>query len=476
MDSVDNFLGILHEAHLENARSAYFAKRPLARAPRDQNRSTMPMTSFVYEFFIYNSIYQYDWETSRSNKELTPWPRNVAGLTGLRDDEQQDNLEAFMKKCCNETPPILLRAFEPLSELTDLEEEWTTVVADPNISLKDGQDFFRRLLDIVSRIRKAQLGEELARGRLFDLINSCRRFIYKVRCNIFHGSKSLDETSEPNQRRRIEVYDLFLKCLVSLFFLAVRKEPVAADEFQFPIHLRIGDQGMVDVDQGGVIDLLAQRPQTLGLKKEDTRLIQRLKRLGIERDSEITERSTLFYPSAGKDVILPTLLGLPFCSRFYFYNNGSDFGESSRTGTARAIQSKLKKLVGDRVIGDPTFRDDEFVFQFVFGGHDRAIHCVCRDNLDFLNQDVDLTFFFHRGDSPGEGGCGQEWDSGLLGQLVQMVPPNAECQVLTDGEPGGVHSGLLPDLERLRFSVTERGRDYYYGRFSGDALRIRLAR
>ncbi len=477
MDSVDNFLGILHEAHRENARSAYFAKRPFARPPRNQNRSTMPMTSFVYEFFIYNSIYQYDWEKSCATGKLTPWLRESSGESGLREDEQQDNLEAFIKERCKETPAILLRAFEPLSELTELGDDWTKVVADARITQQDGQDFFRRLSEFADRIRKSQEqeGAELARGRIFKLIYNCRFFVYKVRNNIFHGSKSLDETSEPNQRRRIEVYDLFLKCLVSLFFLAMKKEPVASDEFQFPIHLRIGDQERIDVDQGGVIELLGPR-RGLGLKPEDTRLIQRLKRLGIEeRGSEITERSTLFYPSAGTDVILPTLLGLPFCSQFYFYNNGSDFGESRRTDTARAIRSKLKKLVGDRIIGDPTFREDEFVFQFAFGGHDRAIHCVCRDNLDFLNQDVDLTFFFHRGDSPGECGCGQYWDSELLGQLVRKVPPNAECQVLTDGEPGGVHSGLLPDLKQLHFSVTERGRDYYYGRFSGDALGSRLA-
>ena len=64
--------------------------------------------------------------------------------------------------------------------------------------------------------------------------------MYLVRNNIFHGSKSIGEIYERDQRRRIEVYDIFLKCLVSLFFLAVDKTPVGADYVQLPVRIPLG--------------------------------------------------------------------------------------------------------------------------------------------------------------------------------------------------------------------------------------------
>ena len=72
-------------------------------------------------------------------------------------------------------------------------------------------------------------------GRVFDLLRECTHFVYLVRNNFFHGSKTLGEIYEAKQKRRIEVYDLFLKGLTSLFFLAAGKDAAACDFVPCPL-------------------------------------------------------------------------------------------------------------------------------------------------------------------------------------------------------------------------------------------------
>src|SRR5437773_10408090 len=57
---------------------------------------------------------------------------------------------------------------------------------------------------------------------------------YLVRNSIFHGSKALGKTYDEDQKRRFEVYDLFLMCITSLFFLVAGLKHVVSDCLQVP--------------------------------------------------------------------------------------------------------------------------------------------------------------------------------------------------------------------------------------------------
>ena len=198
----------------------------------------MPTTSFVYNFFIYNSIYQYDWETSIRHKKLTPWSAEQEHSDNERlaemvksDSElaKQKRLEKFMRKACKKDQTLLHKAFRPLAKLTDLEGPWTSVATDSRTTRDAATNFFMRLLELSQTIR---LDEETsdkgvkASKQNFELIQKCRYFMYTVRNNIFHGSKTLGDTLDKNQRKRLAHYDLFLKCLLQLFFLCLDMNPL----------------------------------------------------------------------------------------------------------------------------------------------------------------------------------------------------------------------------------------------------------
>ena len=49
----------------------------------------------------------------------------------------------------------------------------------------------------------------------------CRRivtFIYKIRCNIFHGAKTLKELHNPLQKKRIDIYAVFMIAINQMVF------------------------------------------------------------------------------------------------------------------------------------------------------------------------------------------------------------------------------------------------------------------
>ena len=444
MSTIDNFLDTLHRAHCDNARQVYYAKRHFG-----QLQSTMPATSFVYEFFLFNALYQYDWHTTIEKGYLTSWSED----DGKSEAAQQARFEKFIRDRCRGNSELLKRAFDPLSHLDDLDGSWTTITPDDRITSKNGESFFvklAKLRDIVAS------GETVLVSRsLFDLINDCRFFVYLVRNNIFHGSKSLGEIDEPKQRRRLEVYDIFLKSLVSLFFLSVGRSPVAADYVQIPIHIPLCDGSKFRIDQSTVADLVAKGQ----LKPEDSRLIRCFSRIHPSAPLEPDTRSALFYPSAGKDILAPTLLGLPCCAQFFFYD------AAPKKRTPQVVRSAFRHLAHAGM--SVTENTDESVVAFEIGGCNRTVHLVRRDNRDFLTRDVDLTFYFHRGDSWGEGGSGQQWDRLHLTDLGAKTPRGNLCRILTDGEPGGLHPDLRPLLEIVSIPISYHGQDYFFGSVPG---------
>ncbi|HBR18279.1 MAG TPA: hypothetical protein DD725_11885 [Deltaproteobacteria bacterium] len=284
-----------------------------------------------------------------------------------------------------------------------------------------------------------------------------------VRNNIFHGSKTLGEVYETNQKCRIEVYDLFLKGLTSLFFLSVGKTSVASDFVPCPISsqsLQILD-GNERLDQNDIWNALGSNL----MKIEDSRLIAQFTRIIVPSKLTPTEKSALFYPSAGIDLMTPILLGLPYCTQFYFF-------ERSQSHIPTSLISELRKIPRLRILDDqhpPHWKQDDrkHFLDFEFNGIRRRLNWVHSDNKEFLMQDVALSFYFHRGDSLGEGGSGQKWDSELLPNLVKMIPNGSYCFYLTDGEPGGIDKKYFEEKFELNMPfITERGRKYYCGKLS----------
>jgi len=209
--TVGNLIEVLRQAHLDNGKLYYYGTPD----PRKRGHKIMPVTPFVFELFIYNSIYQVDWPASLEARRVVNHPRDAEGFT---ETKQQRELEKFLKPHVREAPALLYEAFLPIRDAS-LEGDWTPVVPDARISAEEGERFFEGLRSLRDMLLREERPQALrASNQCFDLIAECRRIVYLVRNNIFHGSKTLGETYEPNQQRRIELYLTFLRCMNKLFF------------------------------------------------------------------------------------------------------------------------------------------------------------------------------------------------------------------------------------------------------------------
>lgn len=409
VDAVYNLIDSLHRAHLDNSKYTYLARLG------GTSWSIMPATPFVFDFFIYNSIYQVDWELSLRTGRVCDHPE------GMTESKMQTALEKLLRTRCQNRPEILTRAFQPVAQV-ELQGDWTAIRDGTRISPAAGEGFFHRMRKIQDRLQQAEDGLKATKA-VFDLISECRYFVYMVRNNIFHGSKRLGDLYDATQRRRLEIYDLFLRCLVSLFFLAVGKREVASDTTQIALR-----GSVLPAESGESADEPVLKQETLidtvnyGLMKPaDCFLIPRFTRLFTLPKDEPPIGSALFYPGAAKDLITPLILGLPYCRDFYFYA----LNDGRKPTEIKQVLPHVRGIRGERterrepfswVTGD----SGEHILRFFFNGIERRIFWLQRDNQDFLDRQGNMAFFFHRYDG-SEGGSEQPWETDWLDRLAFRV-------------------------------------------------------
>lgn len=440
-DSTKNFLDSLYQAHIDNAQMVYFGKG----ARDERSHSVMPATSFIFEFFIYNSLYQHDWKNSLASGNLVSWPRGEEGYT---ESKMQQEMERFIKKKCLSDMQLLMESFSPLAAMGRIEGDWAIINSTNPERCDEGKKFFDGINSLNDLIMGDQLDSRISVGTTFDIIKECRRFVYSVRNNIFHGSKRIAEIYDVNQRRRIEVYELFLRCLISLFFRCTGRNKQVETYIFPPLNIYFGNKQCLYLSPSDQIELVSSELMRIA----DAWLISRAIRYLPSQSG--FDNLALFYPSARLDLITPLLIGLPHCSSFYFYEiHRPQLNLIGHPKGAIAIEKALKALFGCSV--QKIINHDEVVFQFDALGQPRSLHWIFSDNMEFLSRPVPLGFYFHRGDSEGEGGSGQKWDSELFPELMNKVPDRYALPVVTQGRPGGVSKSIIEFLEPFEFGQTK---------------------
>jgi hypothetical protein len=202
------------------------------------------------------------------------------------------------------------------------------------------------------------------------------------------------------------------------------------------------------------------------MKIGDSRLVAQFLKLvpSPGTTNNLSDRSSLFYPSAGTDFITPILLGLPYCTQFYFF-------EISRSRHSPALGAILRHIKGVHLSESSRWNvcEDTDCLDFEYDGVPRRIHWVHADNMTIFMKGIELQFYFHRGDSWGEGGSGQEWDSTHIPDLTKLIPYGSSAIYVTDGVPGGFKSENTSETFALNLPFIERGRTYRCGRLSSSS-------
>jgi hypothetical protein len=412
----------------------YYRAKANSASKRSEIEPVMPATPFIFEYFLFNSIYQHDWAASKEPGPLV-MHETRPGKNGLREWEQQKKLLEHLELRCLDNPKLIERAFAPFKHLVDLTGAWTKIVPDHNLNEDSGVTFFLSVRQIQDMLRSGVSVDALP--TFFEHIDVCREFVGKVRNNIFHGAKSLAQIWNKDQRRRIEVYHLVIQSINSLFFLTRGMSEVASDEVCHPIEI----PSVPTPIRLSSMEVLELRVEGM-MKKEDPKLIpwanEYLKPL---RDAG-EPSGAMFYPSAGSDIITPVLISLPFCTEFHFYDDGG-------AGEWRKALRHLCNILGNpRGLKVPDGGKQSFEVEFEYNGIPRRIFHVKADNEKFLQTCSRLVFFFHRGDSQGEGGSDQPWDGEWFARWKEMIPPGRPCAVLTDGIPYGLNTELARHLTK----------------------------
>lgn len=167
-------------------------------------------TRFIYSFFAFNSIYSIDWSESLSKELLVNFDND--------DVREADMYHKYIDFCFQDKKFVSIYSeffFKYIKSAFTTGEiigEFKKIKVDRNAN--GGiytQDFIDRFLIAC---------EGCFDGRNFTKRNCLMmvKFIYKIRCNIFHGSKTLQDMHDPSQQKRIEIYTAIIIAVNQMVF------------------------------------------------------------------------------------------------------------------------------------------------------------------------------------------------------------------------------------------------------------------
>ena len=153
---------------------------------------------FIYSFLAFNSLYNVDWTASYNNGRIAP----------VRKVKVATNKGKFVKLYKDFFTRCVLKG----DTAVDVKEMLSEIRLD---SLPNGSV---RTENYVKRFRFA-VDDLLTRGRFDkDTISIILDYIYSVRCNLFHGVKSIDEMKDYGQQDRFDIYASFIIALNQMVF------------------------------------------------------------------------------------------------------------------------------------------------------------------------------------------------------------------------------------------------------------------
>jgi len=173
-------------------------------------------SKFVYSYFAFNSFYNYNWQksfeakslttldtTSEHFKEETKMKTMINFIFDNIVEEDKNEFIRFIKKPIKGEHPI------PIEKLIESIEG---ITPDNRISDSESKKFKENFNQMISE-NKLQIGK----------LKNMTRFVYLVRNNIFHGTKTTIEMSNKKQRDRLEIYANILIGVNELLFKSLEK-------------------------------------------------------------------------------------------------------------------------------------------------------------------------------------------------------------------------------------------------------------
>ena len=384
---------------------------------------------FVYAFFAYNTIYSINWRKTVEKNEIINWDANNPNDTINREvrmsetkkmrelskfiyethifSEENKDLSDNKKKFAEHYKKTL---FDNIT-LVKIKEECIAstlryITTDKRITTEDKERFRKNLLNL---IEGNLINKDFTRA-----VDSLMVFIYNVRNNIFHGSKTILEMSNDGQRERLLLYAAIIMTMNDLLFEALEKATNWHSE-------------VVD-DQINSLIFQINRRNNRGL------LTGKNRRLSSEslKDTKVP-KGIFFYPCAGNDIEDPIRQFHSVVKEFHFVDIDHRFlrqfdriprsrsDSTSFPGSRIMVEECPAKTL--LVSGETCLPEDVLPASKPFEeekiSHQHWISRVAKeafdvyyhqqDGLTVLSRFRSIAIFYLLGDSDGEGGSRQRW-------------------------------------------------------------------
>lgn len=447
--TVKNYIDAMYQAHLDNAAMVYSGQQG------GRSQTLMPATPFIFDYFIYNSLYSVDWNASEVEREVVYFDRSEQ----LSESKQQEAFENFISRKTDKSFKIFHKAFEPFAYI-DLTGDWTQTLAAGRISKDDGYKFWQRAQRLQEILNTSS---NKISNRTTDMIREMSRFVYLVRNNIFHGSKQVGIHSDMDNghKKRLQIYDLFIRCLMGWFFLAMGRTKIASSQTQIAV------DGLIEQDK------LIKALNVKFIKAKDCFLLPKMRSslAKMLSPSEEVDQGALLYPACGTDWLTPLLIGLPYCDEFIFVDHktcahGELKGERIKPeslaswagGSLPRGSDKSRHLASLELISDGVSE-----LKFKYRGKDKKIIFMHDDANVILTLNKPIRMFFHRYDIGGESTSNIGWLAGEASKLKNSMRFTDDAVFITNMR---VDEDVLTCVES--FSDYSSSDSYKLGFFNGD--------
>lgn len=177
-------------------------------------------TKFMYTFFMFNTLYDIDWSKSLKEDKIIRNERRI----------ERKKIASLIEFCFNDITFILkhmvnyrqtiINNLDNLEldyghERQELEDELEDIIIDESKRGNINENYKRKMRRAVSSYL---FGDKLLQKDAEIIAN----FIYDIRCNIFHGTKTFDMMQNRAQQRRLTIYTELIDSFCRLLFQKIK--------------------------------------------------------------------------------------------------------------------------------------------------------------------------------------------------------------------------------------------------------------
>ena len=181
-------------------------------------------SKFIYSYFTFNTLYSYDWFKTIEERELSLHSKVLDNNGEERDPSEGQKYKKMIDFIfdghdsinSSEFIEILLHPNKNKKPKTKdhLKRALRHITSDNQISETERKNFTKEIEKLID-------SETILKGKLKQ---NLILFIYKVRNNIFHGTKNTIEMTGSSQRERLEIYSSFLIATNNLLFRKLERK------------------------------------------------------------------------------------------------------------------------------------------------------------------------------------------------------------------------------------------------------------